>query len=122
MAGSVPLQLLQQINFKKPDEWAKWKRRFEQFLSTSGLDKENDALKINTLLYCLGEEAEGVLSSTGITEESRKKYADVVAKFEEHFKVCRNVIYDRAHFNKRDQKEGESVKEYISVVRTSQNV
>ena len=40
----------------------------------------------------------------------------MIAKFKEHFKVRRNVIYERAHFNKRDQKEGESVKEYITVL------
>ena len=28
--------------------------------------------QINTLLYCLGEEAEAVLSSTGATEDDRK--------------------------------------------------
>ena len=116
MAASIPIQPPQQFDFKKPDEWAKWKRRFEQFLSASGLDKEDDARKVNTLLYCLGEEAEGVLSSTGISDESRKKYADVIAKFEEHFQVRRNIIYERARFNKRDQKEGESVEEYITAL------
>jgi len=61
-------------DFKKPDGWAKWKRRFEQFLSASGLDKEDEPRQVSTLLYCLGEEVEGVLASTNISEEVRKKY------------------------------------------------
>ena len=116
MAASVLIQPLQQFDFKKPDDWAKWKQRFEQFLSASGLDKEDDARKVNMLLYCLGEEAERVLSSTAISDKSRKKYADVIAKFKEHFKVRRNIIYKRARFNKRDRKECESVKEYITAL------
>ena len=93
MAASVLIQPPQQFDFKKPDEWAKWKQRFELFLSASGLDKEDDIRKVNTLLYCLGEEAEGVLSSTGISDESQK-YTDVIAQFKEHFKVRRNTIYE----------------------------
>ena len=116
MAGSISIQPPQQFNFKRPDEWLRWKRRFQQFLSASGLEKEDDARRVNTLLYCLGEEAEGVLSSTGISEESRAKYDDVIAKFDEHFKVRKNVIYERARFNKRDQRDGELVEEYITVL------
>ena len=52
---SVPLRPPEKFDFKRPDEWVRWKRRFEQFLSASGLDKEDDARKISTLLYCLGD-------------------------------------------------------------------
>ncbi len=52
-----------QFNFTKPDEWPKWKKRFEQFRSASKLSTEPDTQQINTLLYCLGEEAESVLAS-----------------------------------------------------------
>jgi len=92
---TIRLQPLEPFDFKKPDGWAKWKRCFEQFLSTSGLDKEDEVLQVSTLLYCLGEEAEGVLASTNISEEARKKYKYVMEKLDEHFRVCRNVIYER---------------------------
>ena len=36
------------------------------------------------LLYCLGKEADDVLMSTNISTESRKKYSDVLAKFDTH--------------------------------------
>ena len=39
------------------------------------------------LLYCLDEEADDVLTSTNITEEERKKFDDVLAKFDAFFKV-----------------------------------
>ena len=66
----------------------KWKRCFEQFLVASALDKEDVASQISTLLYYLGEEAEGVLVSTGINK-SRKKYKNIMAKLDEHFRVQR---------------------------------
>ena len=40
--------------FDKPDEWHRWKRRFEQFRLASGLSSEDDKRQISTLLYCLG--------------------------------------------------------------------
>jgi len=116
MANTIPLRPPEPFDFKKPDGWVKWKRRFEQFLSASGLDKEDEARQVSTLLYCLGEEAEGVLASTNISEEARKKYKDVMEKLDEHFRVRRNVIYERARFNRRDQKEGETAEEYVTAL------
>ena len=75
---------------------------------------EDEEGRISTLLYCLGEDANGVLSSTNISEESRKKYMDVLAKFDAHFKVCKNVIFEHTRFNRQDQQEEESVKQFIT--------
>ena len=104
------------FDFAKPDQWSKWKKCFEQFASASGLDKDQEARRISTLLYCLGEEADDVLSSTNITSDDRKKYDSVVEKFYEYFQVRKNVIYERARFNKRDQLDGETAEEYITVL------
>ena len=65
------------------------------------------------LLYCLGEESEDVLTSTNITEANRKKYNAVVEKFDSFFNVRRNIIYECARLNRRDQLEGESAEQYI---------
>ena len=77
-----------------------------------GLDAE--PRQIDTLLYCLGGEADSVLTSTNITAEDRKKYQEVIDKFDSHFKVRRNTIFERARFNRRCQKEGESSEQYIT--------
>ena len=96
----------QPFDFKKPDEWEKWKKRFELFLSASGLDREEETRKVSTLMYCLGEDAEGVLVSTNIRDDDRKKYQEVMSKFDEYFKVRRNIIYERAKFNTKRPKRG----------------
>ena len=71
--ASVPLQPPHPFNFRNPDDWPKWKRRFEQYRLASGLSGESDARQVSTLLYCLGEEAEDVLTSANASEEDRKK-------------------------------------------------
>ena len=65
------------------------------------------------LLYCLGEEAEAVLESTNIMTDERKVYDTVVGKFDSFFKVRRNVIFERARFNRRSQLHGETAEQYI---------
>ena len=69
--------------------------------------------QVNTLLYGLGEEAESVLTSTNISEDERKDYAAVLAKFDGFFQVRRNVIFERTQFNRRCQLPGESAEQYI---------
>ena len=101
MATNIPITPPEKFDFKKPDEWLKWKRRFEQFLSASGPDKEDESRRVSTLLYCLGNEAHNVLTSMGVSAEDKKVYAKVLEKFDRYFDVRKNVIFERARFNKR---------------------
>ena len=101
------------FNFKNPDDWPRWKRRFEQFRVASGLEDEDATKQVSTLLYCLGEEAEAVLTSTNATAEDRKVYDIIIGKFDEFFKIRKNVIFERARFNRRNQQDGETAEQYI---------
>ena len=40
----------------------------------------------------------------------------MLAKFDAHFAVTKNVIFERAHFNKRKQEKGESIELFITDV------
>ena len=53
--ASICLFLPDPFDFKRPDEWERWKRHFEQFRVASGLSEECDARQVSTLLYCIGE-------------------------------------------------------------------
>ena len=111
--AQLHLQPPEQFNFKKPDDWPRWTRRFEQFRVASGLAGDDAAKQISTLLYCLGEEAEAVLTSTNPTDEEQQSYDAVIAKFDGFFRVRKNTIFERARFNRRNQCEGESAEHYI---------
>ena len=52
----------------------------KQFWSAAGLQDDSTTKQVNTLLYCLGEEAESVLMSTNITDEDQKDYSKGIKK------------------------------------------
>ena len=60
---------------------------------------ESKEQQISTLLYCLGEEAEDILTSTNISEADGRKYVQVLGKINKFFKVWKNVIFKRPRFN-----------------------
>ena len=114
--AEIRLQPPEPFNFRNPDDWPRWKRRFQQFREASGLDESAETKQVSTFLYCLGEESEAVLTSTNATSEERKEYKKVVEKFDSYFQVRKNVIFERARFNKRKQQSGETAEEYIMVL------
>ena len=46
--------------------------------------------------------------------DERKEYVSVIAKLDGFFQVRRNVIFERARFNRCVEKEGESTKQFIT--------
>ena len=66
----------------------------QQFRSASGLQDKSDEKQISTVLYCLGDGAEDTLLSTCISEEERKKYTDILSKFNAFLLVRKNVTFD----------------------------
>jgi len=47
---------------------------------------------------------------------TKKNYDKVVEAFDNYFKVCKNVIFKRACFNKRNQLPNESAEQFITVI------
>lgn len=119
---TLPLTPPQSFDFKKPNEWVKWRRRFEQFLCASGLDKEDETRQVSTLMYCLGDDAEGVLTSTNISDDDRKKYKSVMAKLDDYFKVCRNNLQTGQVQHESPKRGRDSRRVHHSTVRADRNV
>ena len=55
---------------------------------------KSEEQQISTLLFYLGEEAEDALTSTNISEADRGRYAQLLGKMNEFFKVRKNVIFE----------------------------
>ena len=104
------------FNFSNPTEWTKWIRRFERFRTASELCKKSGAAQVNTLIYTMGQEADDIFHSFNLSDEDQKKYHTVKQKFDSHFIKRRNVIYERAMFNRRVQEEGETVDVFITAL------
>ena len=103
----------EKLDFAKPQEWLDWKQRFERFRCATKLDKEDEVLQINALIYTMGKEAEHVFKAFTFAEGDEKKYAKVIEKFDEHFVPKKNIIHERACFHRRVQREGETVEAFI---------
>ena len=113
ISGYFP-SLPEAFDIKNPDDWSRWKRRFQQLRVALGLDEQSEAKQVSTLLYSLGEEAEDILRSTNIKPSGKRSYTKVLEKLDEYIQVRHNVIFERARFNRRNQLEGESCDQYIT--------
>ena len=111
--ADIRLQPPDSFNLCNPDDWPWWKQRFVQLRDASGLGEQAGSKQVNTLLYCLREEVESVLTSTGATAEDRASYDATIAKFNSFFKVWHNEIFERARFNRRNQQADETAEQYI---------
>ena len=56
------------------------------------------------------------MRSTHISDDDRKKYDTVLGKFDEFFQVRKNVIFERARFNRRHQLQDETSEQYITAL------
>ena len=88
------------FNFSKPETWHKWIQRFDRFWSASGLEDKSGVTQMNSLIYSMGPEADDIVASFELNDENKKKYTKVKDKFDNHLIVRRNVIFERAKFNK----------------------
>jgi len=117
--GQAPIE---QFDFAKSEDWPKWIRRFERFRSVSGLATKEQPAQIDALIFYMGDEAEDVFASFGLTEDEKKLYDTVVKKFKEHFVIKHNVVYESFLCFERRQKEGESIEEFVtSLYRLSEH-
>ena len=116
VAAIFQVSIPEPFNFSRPEEWSKWIRRFERFRIASGLATRDDETQVNTLIYAMGDEADDIFRSFSLSEEDRKSYAAVKAKFDSHFVQRRNIIYERARFNQRVQEDGEPVEVFITAL------
>ena len=71
---------------------------------------------MNSLVYCMGDEADDILTSFSLSDADKKRYSIVTGKFQGHFVKKKNVVYEQAQFHKRRQKEGETVDEFITAL------
>ncbi|KAI0232062.1 hypothetical protein LSAT2_017562, partial [Lamellibrachia satsuma] len=96
-----------------PENWPEWISRWTRFRTISKLDKEEDSLQIDSLLYTMGPRSESIFSSLGLEAAQIGVYASVKKGFDDYFAPRRYVIYERAKFFQRVQMEGETVEQFI---------
>ncbi|UYV79919.1 K02A2.6-like [Cordylochernes scorpioides] len=105
----------QTFDFSTPNEWPKWRKRFERYLVVSGMKKKEEAVKIDLFMYLMGDRADDIFRTFKFEKEEEATKIDSVLKaFDSHFCVRKNIIYERAKFNSRIQEDREPVDEFIT--------
>lgn len=99
------------FNFLVPENWAKWRKRFERYLNVSGQSKKSQAEQIDLLFYIMGEKSEEVLLQL---KPAPTTLAGALQKFDSYFNPKTNVIFERFKFNSRVQGQGESIDTFIT--------
>nr|XP_058968946.1 uncharacterized protein LOC131795390 [Pocillopora verrucosa] len=82
------------------------------------LDKEDEVRQVATLLAVIGKEANKVFRTfTWASAGDEKKIAPVLKQFEDYCIPRENTIYERFLFFTRDQRESETVDQYMTELR-----
>ncbi|CAN7996562.1 unnamed protein product, partial [Ixodes hexagonus] len=105
-----------QFDFKRPEEWTAWSRRFMRYRRVSRLIEEDGPAQVDALIYCLGGDAEDILAATTLSEEEKVDFDKVIEVFQGHCVGKRNVIYERARFHQRKQELGETVEAFVTAL------
>ncbi|GBM18120.1 hypothetical protein AVEN_75534-1 [Araneus ventricosus] len=106
------------FTFSMPSNWSKWKMGFKRYQIASGLLTKTGNEQVNSLLYIMGEQAEDIFSSFGLSEKKQDDFDIVLKNFNDHFVVKKNTIFECTQFNKRIQLDGESVNTFITALYT----
>ena len=101
MCEPWPPHIPEPFNFKCPSEWTKWIRRFEHFKSASGLNEKFQERQVNVLLYIMGDKADDIFQSFELYNNHKKDYKIVAENFDLYFVKRKNVIYERAVFDRK---------------------
>ncbi len=86
----------QKCVFSKPEEWSKWSKIFERFRVATRLELQPKENQVNTLRH----------RTSSHHFRSIIEYNTVTERLNEHIVVQRNVIFEHAKFNMRQQEAG----------------
>ena len=82
MAAQIFLIPPEGFDFAHPDSWTKWKKRFERYRSACVFLEKDEAVQVSALVYAMGDSAEEIFDSFGLSETDAKKYDQVSQHFQ----------------------------------------
>ena len=100
------------------ENWKKFKQKFTNYEIATGINKKETATRVATLLTVIGNDAIDVFNTiTWDAEGDDTKIEKVLQKFEEHCEPKKNVSYERYKFFSRAQESGETIDQYVTILR-----
>ena len=103
------------------ENWARWKELMELELAGPSANKWTETQKAAQFLICIGQQgrdmARAWVSSGELSEDDKKSTSELVAIFETHCAPRKNVTIQRKLFYERKQSSGETIDEWITLLR-----
>lgn len=99
----------------KVEQWTTYIERYKHFIAANDIA---DAKKISVLLSVIGCKTYGLLHSLiALDKPGGKSYTTITAVLQQHFSPKPLVIVEHFRFHKRNHEEGETVAQYVAVLK-----
>jgi len=98
--------------------WEAWLEEFEAYADSCGLlnDADHETQRRAVLLHTAGAEVRKIFKILGDTGNANE-YDKAVTALNIHFKVEHNTTFRRHLFRKTTQKEGETIAQFVTILR-----
>ena len=130
-SGGSPSSSVNMANFQIPppdilelndaslaSNWCTWVAARKNYTFATKLDKEEEARQVATLLAVIGKEANTAFPTFAFSSpDEATKIEPVFRKFEEYRIPRENTIYERFLFFSWDQRESETIDQYLAELR-----
>lgn len=118
MQGIQPPTGLKLSAKDKAVNWKVYKQQWENYSIVAQLDKQTEEYRVALFLYSVGPDAVKIYNSFDLSDENRRKLSEIIKQLDNFAIGETNETYERYVFNSRDQKEGESIDDYVGELRT----
>ena len=97
------------------EQWPSYIERLEQYFAVNEISNEK---RVPALLSLIGGKTYALLRNLTTPDKTKdKSYADIVKVLKEHLSPAPLEIAERYRFHKRDQRDSESIHEYVAQLR-----
>ena len=115
--STIPLPQLR-LNSQPREEWLTFKQQHSDYKLICGIDAKPKKYQAAVFRSCLGKEELKIYNSLVYEEKEDKDDVDLIIKKLDAYIIGEtNEIYERFKFNKREQKEDESIDTYVTALK-----
>ncbi|XP_049872029.1 uncharacterized protein LOC126381071 [Pectinophora gossypiella] len=93
--------------------WSKWKRSYDIYVKACEINKKPAEIQLNILLHIVGGQCCEILDQFPKCTTPEQ----VITRLDEYFQRKKNVTVERHRFFKRQQKENETIEQYVFELR-----
>ena len=98
--------------------WKQWKKVWQRYEIATGICKQEDLVRVSTLLSVISEEAVKAFDTfAGAEGQSENKIRDLLAKFDKYCEPRTQVTYKHYCFNNCKQEPGQGISAYVTELR-----